>query len=127
MDVDGADAPAKLSKADKKKQKKQKGEDGKAVEDKVAPTPEKKDKKEKASKGETKELPSGLRITDSKVGTGPQAKKGQRIEMRYIGKLQNGKIFDQNTKGKPVRSVVHCSRKIMCADACDTIVCIPSG
>lgn len=37
-----------------------------------------------------------------KAGSGPAAKKGQKIGMRYIGKLaKNGKVFDQNTKGKP--------------------------
>ncbi|KAK0195475.1 hypothetical protein F5146DRAFT_975052 [Armillaria mellea] len=108
-DVD-VDSP-KLSKAEKKKAKKQKGEDGKPVQVEAdAPTdksdkPTKKDKKEKAeSTGKTsveKELPGGLKIKDSKVGTGPQAKKGGTVQMRYIGKLTSGKIFDSNTKGKP--------------------------
>lgn len=44
---------------------------------------------------------SGLTIEDNKVGSGPAAKAGQRVQMRYIGRLQNGKIFDQNTKGAP--------------------------
>ncbi|PWN40461.1 hypothetical protein IE81DRAFT_325568 [Ceraceosorus guamensis] len=46
-------------------------------------------------------LPSGLEIEDRKVGSGPAAKTGNRIGMRYIGKLLSGKTFDQNTKGKP--------------------------
>ncbi|OAD76087.1 hypothetical protein PHYBLDRAFT_110386, partial [Phycomyces blakesleeanus NRRL 1555(-)] len=29
------------------------------------------------------------------------AKNGQRIGVRYIGKLTNGKVFDKNTSGKP--------------------------
>lgn len=33
-------------------------------------------------------LPSGLVIEDNKVGTGPAAKAGQRVQMRYIGRLQ---------------------------------------
>ncbi|KAK0241727.1 hypothetical protein EDD85DRAFT_820128 [Armillaria nabsnona] len=107
MDIDSS----KLSKAEKKKAKKQKGEDGKPVPVEAdAPTdksdkPSKKDKKEKAeTTGKTsveKELPGGLKIKDSKIGTGPQAKKGNTIQMRYIGKLTSGKIFDSNTKGKP--------------------------
>ncbi|KAL9938538.1 hypothetical protein V8E36_002257 [Tilletia maclaganii] len=44
---------------------------------------------------------TGLVIEDVKVGTGPQAKPGQRVGMRYIGKLTNGKPFDANTSGKP--------------------------
>ncbi|KAK0546857.1 peptidylprolyl isomerase fpr3 [Tilletia horrida] len=44
---------------------------------------------------------SGLVIEDVKIGTGPQAKTGQRVGMRYIGKLTSGKQFDANTSGKP--------------------------
>jgi len=53
----------------------------------------------KASKKTT--LPSGLVIEDVKVGSGGAAKKGQKVSMRYIGKLDNGKVFDSNTKGAP--------------------------
>ncbi|KAF1919257.1 hypothetical protein BDU57DRAFT_585479 [Ampelomyces quisqualis] len=44
---------------------------------------------------------SGVTIEDKKLGKGKAAKKGDRVEMRYIGKLQNGKVFDSNKKGKP--------------------------
>jgi FK506-binding nuclear protein len=54
---------------------------------------------EKAS-GKTKTA-SGLLIEDKQVGKGPQAKAGNRIGMRYVGRLQSGKQFDANTKGKP--------------------------
>ncbi|KAG7446216.1 peptidylprolyl isomerase [Guyanagaster necrorhizus] len=109
LDIDSS----KLSKADKKKAKKQKGEDGKPVPVAVnvdasadkSDKPGKKDRKEKAeTNGKAlaeKELPGGLKIRDSKIGTGPQAKKGNTIQMRYIGKLTSGKVFDSNTKGKP--------------------------
>ncbi|KAF7376243.1 Peptidylprolyl isomerase [Mycena sanguinolenta] len=68
-----------------------------------------KKKKKEAEKtdGETKkaaaerEVAGGVKIKDTKVGTGPAAKKGHTVSMRYIGKLQSGKIFDSNTKGKP--------------------------
>lgn len=44
----------------------------------------------------------GVTIDDKKTGTGPAAKAGDRIGMRYIGKLQkDGKVFDSNKKGKP--------------------------
>ena len=36
----------------------------------------------------------GVKIDDKKVGSGAQAKKGDTLGMRYIGKLSNGKIFD---------------------------------
>ncbi|KAH8726420.1 hypothetical protein GQ44DRAFT_738864 [Phaeosphaeriaceae sp. PMI808] len=44
---------------------------------------------------------SGVTIDDKKEGKGRAAKKGDRVEMRYIGKLKNGKVFDSNKKGKP--------------------------
>lgn len=74
-------------------------------------TSPKKDKKEKENKGEAKEskkgekqtLPGGLTIVDAKKGTGKAAKKGNTLGMRYIGKLENGKVFDKNTAGAPFR------------------------
>lgn len=36
----------------------------------------------------------GVTVEDKKEGKGRPAKKGDRIEMRYIGKLKNGKQFD---------------------------------
>lgn len=44
---------------------------------------------------------NGVKIDDKKLGTGPAAKKGDRVGMRYIGKLKDGKVFDSNKKGKP--------------------------
>ncbi len=129
MEVEAPENDGKLSKKDKKKQKKLKAEDGKAIptgeagstpskkpESNAEGTPaktadsktEKKEKgdkkKESASptKGKPKELESGLKILDNKVGTGKAAKNGDMVSMRYIGKLENGTVFDSNTKGKPV-------------------------
>lgn len=59
-------------------------------------TAEKKKPEPKRSK-----VVQGITIMDSKVGTGAPAKKGNKLAMRYIGKLENGKVFDSNTKGKP--------------------------
>ncbi|KAJ7178415.1 hypothetical protein C8R43DRAFT_1084382 [Mycena crocata] len=99
--------------------KKQKAEGGKPVKPDALDASEKKekkkDKKEKkkdaAEKADgdkpEKKLPAerevtgGVKIKDTKVGTGPAVKKGNNVSMRYIGKLQNGKVFDSNTKGKP--------------------------
>lgn len=54
---------------------------------------EKKDgDKEKASLGV--KTVQGVTIDDKKLGSGPPAKKGNRVGMRYIGKLKDGKVFD---------------------------------
>lgn len=37
---------------------------------------------------------NGVTIDDKKLGAGPAAKKGDRVGMRYIGKLSNGQVFD---------------------------------
>lgn len=115
-DATEADKP---SKAQEKKAKKQKAINGDAVpaaepaaaaaDAKAEKKQKKKEKKEAAAKeaekgdkgGELKTLPSGLQIKDIKIGTGPQAKPGSTVSMRYIGKLQNGKVFDKNTGGSP--------------------------
>lgn len=36
----------------------------------------------------------GVKVDDRKTGSGPQAKKGSKVKIRYIGKLENGQIFD---------------------------------
>lgn len=36
----------------------------------------------------------GVKIDDKKLGSGPVAKKGNRVSMRYIGKFTDGKVFD---------------------------------
>ena len=112
MEVD--EKPSHPTKAEKKAAKKQKGENGVAIpkEDPVKETKEekkdekKKEKKEKKKEGkafgEVKELEGGVKVRDVKPGSGPGAQKGQSVKMRYIGKLTDGKIFDSNTKGKPV-------------------------
>jgi FK506-binding nuclear protein len=40
----------------------------------------------------------GVIIDDRKLGKGPVAKKGNKVELRYIGKLENGKVFDGKQK-----------------------------
>ncbi|KAL4392724.1 hypothetical protein AHAS_Ahas03G0373700 [Arachis hypogaea] len=47
--------------------------------------------------------PSGLAFCDKLVGTGPQAVKGQLIKAHYVGRLENGKVFDSSyNRGKPL-------------------------
>jgi len=108
----------KLSKKQQKKLKNNKGE-AVAAEDKKETTP-KSDKKvqfaknleqgptgsaEKAKTAEKKatgvKVVNGVTIDDRKVGSGRTAKNGDKVSMRYIGKLQNGKVFDSNKKGTP--------------------------
>jgi FK506-binding nuclear protein len=36
----------------------------------------------------------GVKIDDKKLGKGPAAKAGNTVAMRYIGKLEDGKVFD---------------------------------
>ncbi|OAV96690.1 hypothetical protein PTTG_08501 [Puccinia triticina 1-1 BBBD Race 1] len=102
------DGQPKLSKAQRKKLKKaqqteaagakETSGEAKAADPKKSPAPK------EAAKPATPApvtLPSGLKIIDTKVGQGADAKAGQSVSMRYIGKLNNGKVFDSNTKGKP--------------------------
>ena len=68
----------------------------------LGPTGSPKPKVEEAKPEAKKETPaakgprnvSGVTVDDKKEGKGKAAKKGDRIEMRYIGKLKNGKVFD---------------------------------
>lgn len=47
--------------------------------------------------------PSGLAYCERKMGTGPVAEKGQLIKAHYVGKLENGKVFDSSyNRGKPL-------------------------
>ncbi|KNZ57209.1 peptidyl-prolyl cis-trans isomerase [Puccinia sorghi] len=101
------DSQAKLSKSQRKKLKKAKmSEEAGAKESAEAPKSAE-SKKPSDAKEAPKPTPapvtlsSGLKIIDTKVGQGAEAKAGQSVSMRYIGKLNNGKVFDSNTKGKP--------------------------
>ncbi len=51
--------------------------------------------------GEATKTPSGLQYWDIKVGTGPEAQKGQRVKVHYTGWLTSGKKFDSSVGGKP--------------------------
>ncbi|CAN8099784.1 unnamed protein product [Discula destructiva] len=54
-----------------------------------------------AAKKPTVRVEKGVQIDDRKIGTGRTAKPGDKVGMRYIGKLENGKVFDSNKKGPP--------------------------
>ncbi len=44
---------------------------------------------------------TGLRITDLKVGDGPEATAGQTVSVNYRGTLENGKEFDSSYERGP--------------------------
>lgn len=47
--------------------------------------------------------PNGLAFCDKLVGFGPQASQGQLIKAHYVGKLEDGKVFDSSyNRGKPL-------------------------
>lgn len=65
---------------------------------------EAKPEKEAKSKKNAISLANGVTIEDHKIGSGPKAKTGTKLGVRYIGKLvKGGKVFDKNSKGKPFR------------------------
>ncbi|KAI1341502.1 hypothetical protein F5Y15DRAFT_376293 [Xylariaceae sp. FL0016] len=121
-EVEGLDEMiAKETKLSKKQQKKLKNNKGEAITKEEAAVvkegPAKGDKKVQfaknleqgptgsaaAEKGATLgvKVVQGVTIDDRKLGSGRQVKKGNSVEVRYIGKLTNGKVFDSNKKGKP--------------------------
>lgn len=62
-----------------------------------------KSQKQEASGPKKQVLAGGLVVEDKTGGNGAVAKPGKRVAVRYIGKLKNGKVFDQNTKGDPFK------------------------
>lgn len=105
--ADGAAVPAPAPEKkvqEKKTEEKKDKKDKKDKAEKKKEKPEQKDgeKKEKGDKKADRTLDGGVKVWDAKVGTGKTAKKGDKVEMRYIGKFLDGKVFDKNTKGKPV-------------------------
>ncbi|KAH8890819.1 hypothetical protein GQ53DRAFT_824074 [Thozetella sp. PMI_491] len=102
------------SKLSKKQLKKLKNNKGEAVASEKETTP-KSDKKvqfaknlEQGPTGPAKDkaapgvkVVQGVTIDDRKPGKGRTVKSGDKVGMRYIGKLENGKVFDSNKKGAP--------------------------
>lgn len=107
-------AEEKLSKKQLKKMKNNKGDAVPTKESKLEKKADKADKKvqfaknleqgpsgSEAKKAAEKKQPtssvtvvSGIKVDDRKVGQGRKAKAGDTVGMRYIGKLENGKVFD---------------------------------
>ena len=90
---------AKTEKSDKKVQFAKNLEQGptgsaektKKATDGVAPA---KENGEKPKAGLGIKTVQGVKIDDKKLGSGPACKKGDKVSMRYIGKLTNGQVFD---------------------------------
>ncbi|KAF2746880.1 hypothetical protein M011DRAFT_494709 [Sporormia fimetaria CBS 119925] len=101
---DGQAAPAQEAKKETPSSDKKKVQFAKNLEQGPTGTPKAEEPKKEAKADAPKTGPrnvGGVQVEDKKVGKGRAAKKGDRIEMRYIGKLKNGKQFDANKKGKP--------------------------
>ncbi|KAJ2206044.1 peptidylprolyl isomerase fpr3 [Coemansia sp. RSA 353] len=95
-------AKTKKPKAKKEEPKKVKEEVKKVKEEvKEEPKKTKEEAKKEAKKAKSIELQGGVVAEVKKEGAGAGVKKGARVGMYYIGKLTTGKVFDQNTKGKP--------------------------
>lgn len=69
-------------------------------EDAKAGKKEKTHEKSKPTLG-PKTLPDGVKIDDKKLGTGRACRKGDKVGMRYIGKLESGKVFDGRSCSSP--------------------------
>lgn len=66
-------------------------------------------KKDSVSGGGTPvTLPSGLTITDTKIGDGNEVTTGSRVSIKYVGKLDNGTVFDATGRhnNQPLEFVV---------------------
>ena len=45
---------------------------------------------------------SGLEYIEAEIGTGPQAKKGDKVRVHYTGSLEDGTVFDSSyNRGQP--------------------------
>ncbi len=65
--------------------------------------PPKGDKKPAAKAEKYITTKSGLKYYDIKVGSGPSPKVTDTVTVNYIGKLTNGKVFDESAKhGGPI-------------------------
>ncbi|KAJ2832740.1 peptidylprolyl isomerase fpr3 [Coemansia erecta] len=91
------------AKTKKPKAKKEEPKKPKKVKEEVKEEPKKtkEEAKKEAKKAKSIELQGGVVAEVKKEGAGAGVKKGARVGMYYIGKLTTGKVFDQNTKGKP--------------------------
>lgn len=91
--ADSGDQPAaKSDKTDKKVQFAKNLEQGPTGSAEKAKTEAAEKKSDKVGLG-VKTI-NGVKLDDKKLGSGPACKKGNKVSMRYIGKLTDGKVFD---------------------------------
>jgi FKBP-type peptidyl-prolyl cis-trans isomerase len=65
------------------------------------------------AKGQTKTTPHGLKYETLQEGTGPELKPGQTAQVHYVGKLENGTVFDSSrSSGQPRRFVIGSGKMI---------------
>jgi FKBP-type peptidyl-prolyl cis-trans isomerase len=57
------------------------------------------------AKGQTKTTEHGVKYETIREGIGPESKPGQSIRVHYVGKLENGDVFDTTRNGGPPRLV----------------------
>ena len=114
-----SETEAKASAAAAKKSKPEAKPEAKPVEIKKAETKKAESKPVESKKAETtaaaaqaaqqgaqpmnKTLPSGLKIQDVKMGSGPKANPNKSVWIHYKGTLTNGKQFDSSFGGQPLR------------------------
>ncbi len=59
------------------------------------------------NKGKIMKTSTGLEYIDTKVGTGPSPKTGQRVTVHYTGTLKDGTKFDSSVdRGQPFTFVI---------------------
>ncbi|CAL9111216.1 unnamed protein product [Musa textilis] len=102
-DDNGLAQDAKKKKKKKKKTKKDKShdEDSTSKEESLNPL----EAERKAEPQKTRTFSNGLRIEELSMGKpdGKKASPGSRVSVNYIGKLNNGKIFDSNVGKRPFK------------------------
>jgi FKBP-type peptidyl-prolyl cis-trans isomerase len=57
------------------------------------------------AKGQTKMTANGVKYETLQEGTGPEAKPGQSVRVHYVGKLENGEVFDTTRSAGPPRLI----------------------
>jgi len=57
------------------------------------------------AKGQTKTTPNGVKYETLQEGSGPEAMPGHSVRVHYVGKLDNGDVFDTTRSGGVPRMI----------------------
>jgi FK506-binding nuclear protein len=90
----------------KKKKKKKNKNKNQNIEDETESkkvNPDKPEQKQTPKSAMKKVLSGHVIMEEVKEGHGPTAKAGKMVHVYYTGRLQNGKVFDSCTGGKPLK------------------------